>query len=64
LNPLRNNFANTTPTYGPEVIQSNVKISDALKKFAQGHNVDIEDLFKTDDEVKPEQTAGTATPNG
>ena len=51
LNRIRTLFADIAGTFGPEILKEYVKISDALKKFATGHNVDIEDLFKTDDEV-------------
>jgi len=54
LNRIRGLFSDIANTFGPEVLQRYVKIGDALKKFANGHNVDIEDLFKTDDAVKQE----------
>lgn len=52
LNRIRGLFQDIANTFGPELLQEYVKIGDALKKFATGHNVDIEDLFKSDDEVK------------
>ncbi|KKL45795.1 hypothetical protein LCGC14_2352050 [marine sediment metagenome] len=51
LNRIRTLFADIAATFGPEVLKEYVKIGDALRKFATGHNVDIEDLFKTEDEV-------------
>ncbi len=57
LNRIRTLFADIANTFGPETLQAYVKIGEALKKFATGHNVDIEDLFKTDDEVQAEQKA-------
>lgn len=57
LNRMRSLFADLVNTFGPEVLQQYVKLGDALQKFAVGHNVDIEDLFKTDEEVQKEQAA-------
>lgn len=54
LNRIRGLFADIANTFGPEVLQRYVKMGDALKKFATGHNVDIEDLFKTDTQVQEE----------
>jgi hypothetical protein len=54
LNRIRGLFADIANTFGPEILHRYVKLGDALKKFANGHNVDIEDLFKTDDEVQEE----------
>lgn len=54
LNRIRGLFADIANTFGPETLQRYVKIGDALKKFSNGHNVDIEDLFKTDEDVKAE----------
>ena len=54
LNRVRTLFADIVNTFGEEVLRRYVKVGDSLKKFAKGHNVDIEDLFKTDDEVKAE----------
>ncbi len=55
LNRIRALFADITATFGPEILQQYIKIGDALKKFASGHNVDIEDLFKAEDQVKKER---------
>ena len=55
LNRIRALFADIAGTFGPEVLQQYIKIGDALKKFATGHNVDIEDLFKSEDQVKKER---------
>ena len=57
LNRIRTLFADVNATFGPEVLQSHVNISSALKKFATGHNVDIEDLFKSDEQVQQERQA-------
>lgn len=54
LNRIRSLFQDISNTFGPEVLQKYVKVGEALKKFSTGHNVDIEDLFKTDDEVAEE----------
>ncbi len=55
LNRIRALFQDIAQTFGPEVLQQYIKIGDALKKFATGHNVDIEDLFKSEDQVKKER---------
>lgn len=57
LNRIRAMFADIVNVFGPEVLQQYVKINGALKKFANGHNVDLEDIFKTDEEVQAEQQA-------
>ncbi len=54
LNRIRGLFADIAQTLGPEVLARYLKIGDALKKFAVGHNVDIEDLFKDDATVQKE----------
>lgn len=54
LNRIRGLFADIRDTFGENVLQRYVKIGDTLKKFANGHNVDIEDLFKTDTQVAKE----------
>ncbi len=51
LNRIRALFADIAQTFGPEVLKEYIKIGDALKKFASGHNVDIEDLFKSEEQV-------------
>ncbi len=55
LNRIRGLFSDIADTFGAEVLQQYVKIGDALRKFATGHNVDIEDLFKDDATVKKER---------
>lgn len=55
LNRIRHMFADIAATFGPEILQEYVKINGALKKFANGHNVDLEDIFKTDEEVQAER---------
>jgi hypothetical protein len=57
LNRIRNFFADVANTFGPETLAAYVKRGQALKQFAIAHNVDIEDLLKTDDEVQAEQEA-------
>ncbi|KKK89799.1 hypothetical protein LCGC14_2729470, partial [marine sediment metagenome] len=55
LNRIRSLFADIRATFGEEVLREYVKIGDALKKFASGHNVDIEDLFKSEEQVAKER---------
>lgn len=52
---IKNFFADVAQTFGPQVLQMYVKIPDALRKFAIAHNVDIESIVKTQDEVNAEQ---------
>ncbi len=52
LNRIRALFADIAATFGEDILKEYIKIGDALKKFATGHNVDIEDLFKSEDQVK------------
>ena len=54
LNRIRALFADLAATFGPELLQQYVKVNATFKKFANGHNVDLEDLFKTDAEVQQE----------
>lgn len=55
LNRIRAMFADIANTFGSEILAEYVKINGALKKFANGHNVDLEDIFKTDEEVQQER---------
>jgi hypothetical protein len=60
LNRMRNFFADISATFGPETLVAYVKREGAIKKFAVAHNVDIEDLIKTDDEVQQDQQMAAA----
>lgn len=55
LNRLRGFFMDVANTFGPEVLAQYVKLSDTIKQFALSHNVDVEDVIKSDDEVLAEQ---------
>lgn len=55
LNRIRNFLSDVATTFGPETLAAYVKRAELLKKFAVAHNVDIEDLIKSDDEVQEEQ---------
>lgn len=60
LNRIRNYLADVGATLGPETLNAYLKRGELLKKFAVAHNVDMEELIKSDDEVKEEQEAAQA----
>lgn len=52
---IKNFLADVTATFGPNVLAMYIEIPGALKKFAIAHNVDMEGLVKTQDQVDQEQ---------
>lgn len=54
LNRLRGMIIDLKETFGQEALQKYAKVGSAIKRFGTAHNVDIEEIFKTDEEVMQE----------